>query len=714
MNKKIILPFVAIAVLAVAMVGAASAATTVNEVVIRGTVQDITTTQPDAIEWNSTNFAAFWYDLDDNLQTERLWIKANSLNCAADDRSVEKDNISYSTHPEPQQYELNKAGMLLETGVDNRTHYFIEGWLANKYVAINEKPDKLCELLFEFDGDDKRTLVAGEEWNIGRGFSLTAQQIDLVGEKVWLTLSKDDNELDSEVISTGSAAATKNDSVYTYTVDLAGEDDIPVFHCYVDAVFRGTDTNIVQIKYVFLIDDDVLEIDTGDEFGIMEATVSGRFVNLTNKDDAVDLSQDNVEHLMGDMYIRTADNADDEDNIRFYPFVEYTEPGTYEIRGTVQDITTTQPDAIEWDSINFAAFWYDLDDDLQTESLWIDANSLNCGADDRSVEKDNISYSTHPEPQQYELNKAGMLLETGVDNRTHYFIEGWLANKYVAINEKPDKLCELLFEFDGDDKRTLVAGEEWNIGRGFSLTAQQIDLVGEKVWLTLSKDDNELDSEVISTGSAAATKNDSVYTYTVDLAGEDDIPVFHCYVDAVFRGTDTNIVQIKYVFLIDDDVLEIDTGDEFGIMEATVSGRFVNLTNKDDAVDLSQDNVEHLMGDMYIRTADNADDEDNIRFYPFVELTIGDDTVVVDEGEEDTNGTVVIDDTADANVTPTAAVTPTLEDPTPTATEDTTEADDAGTEATETATEDETPGFEAIFAIAGLLAVAYLVLRQRE
>ena len=714
MNKKIILPFVAIAVLAVAMVGAASAATTVNEVVIRGTVQDITTTQPDAIEWNSTNFAAFWYDLDDNLQTERLWIKANSLNCAADDRSVEKDNISYSTHPEPQQYELNKAGMLLETGVDNRTHYFIEGWLANKYVAINEKPDKLCELLFEFDGDDKRTLVAGEEWNIGGGFSLTAQQIDLVGEKVWLTLSKDGNELDSEVISTGSAAATKNDSVYTYTADLAGEDDIPVFHCYVDAVFRGTDTNIVQIKYVFLIDDDVLEIDTGDEFGIMEATVSGRFVNLTNKDDAVDLSQDNVEHLMGDMYIRTADNADDEDNIRFYPFVEYTEPGTYEIRGTVQDITTTQPDAIEWNSTNFAAFWYDLDDNLQTERLWIKANSLNCAADDRSVEKDNISYSTHPEPQQYELNKAGMLLETGVDNRTHYFIEGWLANKYVAINEKPDKLCELLFEFDGDDKRTLVAGEEWNIGGGFSLTAQQIDLVGEKVWLTLSKDGNELDSEVISTGSAAATKNDSVYTYTADLAGEDDIPVFHCYVDAVFRGTDTNIVQIKYVFLIDDDVLEIDTGDEFGIMEATVSGRFVNLTNKDDAVDLSQDNVEHLMGDMYIRTADNADDEDNIRFYPFVELTIGDDTVVVDEGEEDTNGTVVIDDTADANVTPTAAVTPTLEDPTPTATEDTTEADDAGTEATETATEDETPGFEAIFAIAGLLAVAYLVLRQRE
>jgi len=47
-----------------------------------------------------------------------------------------------------------------------------------------------------------------------------------------------------------------------------------------------------------------------------------------------------------------------------------------------------------------------------------------------------------------------------------------------------------------------------------------------------------------------------------------------------------------------------------------------------------------------------------------------------------------------------------------------TEGPTADTGETETPTpeptEDEVPGFEAVFAIAGLLAVAYLVLRQRE
>jgi PGF-CTERM protein len=41
-------------------------------------------------------------------------------------------------------------------------------------------------------------------------------------------------------------------------------------------------------------------------------------------------------------------------------------------------------------------------------------------------------------------------------------------------------------------------------------------------------------------------------------------------------------------------------------------------------------------------------------------------------------------------------------------------AETAEPEAEETATPKKTPGFEAVFAISGLLAIAYLVLRQRD
>jgi S-layer protein (TIGR01567 family) len=146
--------------------------------------------------------------------------------------------------------------------------YYIEGWMAEEYVAIDGNADELCKLMVEFEDDDKKTLVVGEEWDLGGGFALVANQIDLEGDKVWFSLKKDGRELDNEVASTGST--DKQDRVYTYTADIGNEEDIPVFSCYVDAVFRGTDSNIVQVMYVFLIDDDVLEIDTSDTYGSME------------------------------------------------------------------------------------------------------------------------------------------------------------------------------------------------------------------------------------------------------------------------------------------------------------------------------------------------------------------------------------------------------------------------------------------------------------
>ena len=81
--------------------------------------------------------------------------------------------------------------------------YFVEGWMAEKYVAIDDNADELCKLLVEFEDDDKKTLSTGEEWDLGSGYSLTANQIDLEGDKVWFSLKKDGREIDNEVATTG-------------------------------------------------------------------------------------------------------------------------------------------------------------------------------------------------------------------------------------------------------------------------------------------------------------------------------------------------------------------------------------------------------------------------------------------------------------------------------------------------------------------------------
>jgi len=700
MNKKIILPFVAILVLAVAMVGTASAdeVTTVDTVEIRGTVHNESTSPIQS--WNATNFAAFWYDIDEDLRSETLVIEDMT------NRVINDSGLVYTTIPQEQEYEIcakydgvNDTKGAVE--IEDDDSYMIEGWMAEEYVAVNGKADVLSKLLVEFEGDDKKTLATGEAWDLGSGFTLTAQQIDLEGDKVWFSLDKDGNELDSEVIDSSSGASHQQ-RTYTYTEDVGSEDDVPIFHCYVDAVFRGTDSNIVQVTYVFLIDNDVLEIDSDDTFGIMEVIGTSGSIVLKNEDE-LELDYDSTEHIMGDMYFRVADNSE-EAVLRFYPFVEKTEPGEYEIRGTVHNESTSPIQS--WDATNFAAFWYDIDEDLRSETLVIEDMT------NRVINDSGLVYTTIPQEQEYEIcakydgvNDTKGAVE--IEDDDSYMIEGWMAEEYVAVNGKADVLSKLLVEFEGDDKKTLATGEAWDLGSGFTLTAQQIDLEGDKVWFSLDKDGNELDSEVIDSSSGASHQQ-RTYTYTEDVGSEDDVPIFHCYVDAVFRGTDSNIVQVTYVFLIDNDVLEIDSDDTFGIMEVIGTSGSIVLKNEDE-LELDYDSTEHIMGDMYFRVADNSE-EAVLRFYPFVEKTIG-EGAAADDDEVETP--IEVNETAEANVTATAEVTPTPE-PTATVEETVTDAEDTTTDAEPAATEKKTPGFEAIFAIAGLLAVAYLVLRQRE
>ncbi|RZN31987.1 MAG: hypothetical protein EF813_12035 [Methanosarcinales archaeon] len=347
MNKRIIVLIVLVA--AVFVVPAS--AELVDAVGIRGTVMEDTVVN---LVWDATNFAAFWYDLDDGIFTEELTI-AGALNDA--DRTIDMDALTYSTHPEYQQYEINEAyGVLIE----GDSGYYLEGWLAEKYVAVNGNADLLSKLLVEFEGDDKMTLATGEAWDLGGGFALTAQQIDLEGGRVWFSLSKDGKELDSEVIDS-SAGVSDQKRTYSYTDDIDGVDDVPVFHCYVDAVYRGTDTNIVQVTHVFLIDNVIMDIDIGDTFGVMEVTTaSSDWVSLTNKDGSIELGCDTTEHIMGDMYFKT---ADDVGVLRFYPFVERTiggEEPTPPQPGTIPDTDTDGdgvPDAWDLDNSTPAGYW---------------------------------------------------------------------------------------------------------------------------------------------------------------------------------------------------------------------------------------------------------------------------------------------------------------------------------------------------------------------
>jgi len=616
----------------------------VGEVDIRGEVVDAAS-QIAPFTWTAQNFASLYYDVDRNLMSDSLTTTVALPN------TIESGDLVYTA------YRVESSYMNPEIG-----EYFAIGWFGEKYMAINGKPYVVSPIILEMGEYDTKVLATDEEWNLGNGYSLTATQIDIDRNEVWLSLKKDGLEVYSSVIrrydhgdwfknrmeisgSHGAYTRTTEDiqteRTFVYQTDVGAESNVPVFSVYVDAIFRGTTTNIVQLKYAILIDDDPVRV-IDDEIGMMEAeTITSESVRLESARD-ITLYPDSDFRIAFGLWLHVAGDLDRNGvrNYRYYPYVRHVCPAPeptptptpphppppptplpvdeISVRGEVVELTGAQTGDIVWGATNFAALWYDLDHDLSTETLMIASGTLS--KYDRTIEEDSLIYNTSLVYKEYELHEnENLTVESRhPDGDTGYYIEGWMADEYVAIDGRADKLAKLLVEFEDDDKKTLATGEEWDLGGGFSLTAQQINLEGDKVWLTLKKNGKELDNEVVSTNG---THQDRVYTYTADIENEEDIPVFSCYVDAVFRGTDTNIVQVMYVFLIDDDVLEIDLGDTYGAMEVVTAGPDeVILINDESTLDLDCDTTEHIMGDMYFKT---ANDESAIRFYPMVEYTIG-------------------------------------------------------------------------------------------
>jgi S-layer protein (TIGR01567 family) len=622
-----------IALALLAMVGAASAGTAVDEVEIHGTVVEADGAgnlrvagsggiYQTGYTWDPYTFGAFWYELDDDLSSESL-----SIETRLDDRTITDKNLTYMTHPVPQNYAYYRD-MGYPLGMVNGkqvTQYSIEGWMAEKYVAISTggstvaNANKLSKLLLEFESSsDKKLLLKGVPWDLGEGFSLNVTYISSDGYVAVLLLEKNGEVLDETVIETHMAG----DRRYMYTEDISGVSDVVVFFCYVDAV--SPNPGLVQLKYVYLIDNDILKISSGDTYGNMEVkTASGTRVTLKNDGD-IDLSKDADVEIMGDMYFNVADS----DTVRFYPYKVYTGSGDHDVRGTVLEANyagglrvagsgSPYYSGYTWDPYTFAVFWYDLDDDLCTESLSIDAL-----LDGRTITEDNLIYTTTPHAQDYKYYKdMGEALGNISGNPvTNYATEGWMAEECVAISTggstaaNANKLARLLIEFESSkDWKILAEGEPWDLGGGFTLNVTQLDLGANAVTLSLAKNNVTLNETVID-----ACHGDRRYMYAEDLSGVNDVVVFFCYVNAVFRGPESNLTQLKYVYLIDNDVEKIDTGTTYGNMEVKTASSSQIVLKNDGDIDLTKNTDVEIMNDMYFKVADS----DTVRFYPFVERTI--------------------------------------------------------------------------------------------
>ncbi len=698
----------------VLLLASAMAVSAVDKVEIRGPVADVVDTVEPYV-WGPQEFAGFYYDIDDDLGRESITMTITDGNVLDEDTGV-----IYSTEAQQNDFDYEEWGK-----------YWTIGFLAEEYFAAYVEGTAETAFLFDdstdtnlmadeqlskvlTDDDEERTFTSGTPLKLAEDYELAIQAIDLDGNKVYVQLMKNGAVVDSSVIEPSKTGATIKDKTYTYKKDLGDTEKIVVIAVHFKNAFRGAETDLATVDGIWQISDTYTEIEEDTEYDkmtIQTVDADTKTITMINEDEKITLTKKKDISLMENIRIKTADQDPTvEDPLRFFIYKEITEPGTYEVRGTVKNL---EMDPIEWTASSFAGFYYDIDDDLGRESITMTITEGNVLDEDTGV-----IYRTEAQQNDFDYEEWG-----------NYWTIGFLAEEYFAAYVEGTTETAFLFDdstdtnlmadeqlskvlIDDDEERTFTSGTPLELDEDYELAIQAIDLDGNKVYVQLMKNGAVVDSSVIEPSKTGATVKDKTYTYKKDLGDTEKIVVIAVHFKNAFRGAETDLATVDGIWQISDTYTEIEEDTEYDqmtIQTVDAGAKTIIMANEDNKITLSKKKDISLMENIRIKTADQ--DDAPLRFYIYKEMTI--------EGEEAEEAAPAPVEAPAPAVEEPVAEEPVAEEPVaeePVAEEPVAEEPAAEEHAEEPAAEPAggIPGFEAVFALTGLLAVSYLVLRKRE
>ncbi len=536
--------------------------------------------------WTPQTYSGFYYDLDTGEGSETMTVELTEGS-----RSIQRNGLQYETRPVETEFAFEDWGTYQVIGF--MAERYFAGYTENSSYVKDEvsviSDGQLSKILI--DSDDRKSLYTGSSLILEEGYSLNIVEVDINGDTVWVQLEKDGDVIDDGFLS------SNND--YVYETDLGDADDVPLIAVHLAQIFSGRETNAVFVEGIFQVSDEYVQIENGDRFDKMEiSSTSSSGITMKNRD-SITLSKGNTIDIMGKLGFVVADASE----LRFAPIVETSEPGIYELRGTVYDEVSN---ITVWTPYNFEGFYYSIDENISTESL-----TLTEEIEGRSIDDEALVYSSIPALVKFEHEGWGS-----------YEVVGFMAEKYFAgypdntlgnsksVSVLSDNILAKVL-IDDDNKKSMFTGSSIVLENGYSLKASEVDVTGERVLFELYKDGKQLDSGIVS--------QDGDYVYEADIGGAEEVPVIAVHVSTVFRSQETDAVFIEGVFQISDDYLELSQGDSFGRMEiSTISSSGITMKNED-SISLSKGNTVNLMGNVKFRVADSS----VLRFYPFVEVESG-------------------------------------------------------------------------------------------
>jgi len=182
-------------------------------------------------------------------------------------------------------------------GYNNKTEF------TDEVSAINE--GQLRKILI--DNDDSQTIASGSVLSLEDGYELRIKQVDLNGNKVYLALARDGEEVDSKVVTPSSDPGDKA-SNYMYKVDIGSEKDVPIITAHVESVFRSTESDLATVDGIFQVSDSPESVEEGEIHGRMKVETLGDDGITMQNDGSISLGRDKTIEIMENLKFRIADS----------------------------------------------------------------------------------------------------------------------------------------------------------------------------------------------------------------------------------------------------------------------------------------------------------------------------------------------------------------------------------------------------------------------
>lgn len=431
------------------------------------------------------------------------------------------------------------------------------GWGSKKYFVIEHNATNwiIAEKLVDENSGDYYRILNNQTLSLPGGWGINAKEIDPDNKTVWLSLTKDD-----WVIYNATVNESNN---FVYKANLGAPDKTEILNLTVEtvSVFGGSfNSKFIKINNIDLTSTDTLEIKNNDTnlYDGYVIKTSNNQISILNDID-ISLSKGNAKNIISDLFsVRVNEAGDMAGLVKIM-----TEPGIYEIVGATNASTGTILKAMSAD--NPAVLYYDLEDKVGYESIRLPMYS------NLSVPVGEMNYTTIP----WEQNIA------------------WGNSKYAVVYSSSSEwiIAKKIIDEDQNDNHLLRVGETLVLPGGWGITAVEIDVDGSEVWMSISKDGEEVDNEVVMEGG--------YFIYETNLGGR-IIEVMNFTVETVFAGMNTNLVKFSNIDLISTDVLNLVNNDVElygGYIIKTYPDQLSVINDVD--IGLSKGNVTNVIGNLF-------------------------------------------------------------------------------------------------------------------